>query len=101
MKMAQKRDYYEILGVSREASLDDIKKAFNQFALKHHPDRNPGNPDAAEIFKEGAEAYEVLRDDEKRRRYDRYGHAGLDGAATQGFDLQNIFDMFGSMFGGQ
>jgi len=100
MKMAQKRDYYEVLGVSRDASAEDIKRAFNKFALKYHPDRNPGDAEAAEHFKEGAEAYEVLRDADKRKRYDRYGHAGLEGMPMQDFDLQSIFDMFGGIFGG-
>ena len=75
---ATKRDYYEVLGVGREAPADDIKKAYRQMALKYHPDRNPGDEEAPKRFKEAAEAYEVLSDPEKRQRYDRYGHAGLE-----------------------
>jgi molecular chaperone DnaJ len=101
-----KRDYYEILGLGRDAALDDIKKSYRQMALKYHPDRNPGNDDAVKRFKEAAEAYEVLSDAEKRQRYDRYGHAGLNGAAFHDFrsteDIMSAFsDIFGSgLFGG-
>ncbi len=100
-----KRDYYEILGVSRSASQDDIKKAYRQMALKYHPDRNPGNKEAEEKFKEAAEAYEVLGDPEKRRRYDQYGHEGMRGTNYREFhDINDIFstfsDIFGSGFGG-
>lgn len=98
--MAQKRDYYEVLELNRDASADDIKKSFNKLAFRYHPDRNPGDGEAAEKFKEVAEAYEILRDGDKKKRYDRYGHAGLDGLPNQGFDLQSILDMFGGIFGG-
>lgn len=94
-----KRDYYEVLGVSRGASLQDIKKAYRQQALKYHPDRNQNNPDAEEKFKEAAEAYEVLSNDEKRKIYDAYGHAGLSGQGFEGFaDVSDIFSSFGSIF---
>ena len=74
-----KRDFYEVLGVKRDASEDEIKKAYRKLAMQYHPDRNPGDHTAEERFKEAAEAYEVLRDREKRERYDRYGHQGLRG----------------------
>ena len=74
-----KRDYYEILGVARGASGADIKKAYRKLALKYHPDKNPDNKEAEEKFKEAAEAYEVLSDSDKRRRYDQFGHQGVDG----------------------
>ncbi len=100
-----KRDYYEVLGVSQKASKDEIKKAYRQQALKYHPDRNPGDKDAENKFKEAAEAYEVLSDDEKRARYDRYGHAGVGSAAGGGFsgagmNIDDIFEHFGDIFGG-
>src|SRR5947209_2145238 len=95
-----KRDYYEVLGVRREADDEEIKKAYRQLAMKYHPDRNVGDAEAEENFKEAAEAYEVLRDPEKRQRYDRYGHAGLDGLNVPHFhDAQNVFDLFGDIFG--
>ena len=74
-----KRDYYDILGVSKSANADEIKAAYRKLALKYHPDRNPNNKEAEEKFKEAAEAYEVLSDQEKRKRYDQFGHAGVDG----------------------
>ncbi|HSS44298.1 MAG TPA: DnaJ domain-containing protein, partial [Thermoanaerobaculia bacterium] len=84
--MSKRRDYYEILGVSREAAHAELKSAYRKLALQHHPDRNPGDPGAAEKFKEASEAYAVLSDADKRARYDRFGHAGFPGAgAGSGF----------------
>jgi molecular chaperone DnaJ len=82
--MASKRDYYEVLGVERNAAESDLKKAYRKLALKFHPDKNPGNREAEEKFKEAAEAYEVLRDAKKRQIYDQYGHQGLEGAGFSG-----------------
>jgi molecular chaperone DnaJ len=105
--MSEKRDYYLILSVAREASDDDIRRAYRQAALKHHPDRNPGDKAAEDKFKEATEAYSVLSDAEKRATYDRFGHAGLNGG--QGFDFNNagvgdilshFQDMFSDFFGG-
>lgn len=94
-----KRDYYETLGVSRQSSEDEIKKAYRKLALKYHPDRNPGNKEAEENFKEAAEAYEVLRDPQKRRIYDTYGHEGLKGTGFTGFHgFEDIFSSFGDVF---
>ena len=101
--MADKRDYYEVLGVQKGASEDEIKKAYKKMAIKYHPDRNPGDKEAEEKFKEAAEAYDVLRDPDKRARYDQFGHAGMGGASGfggQGFDMNDIFSMFGDIFGG-
>ncbi|MCC6785643.1 MAG: molecular chaperone DnaJ [Planctomycetes bacterium] len=101
--MSAKRDYYEVLGVGREASPDDIKSAYRKIALKNHPDRNPGDAEAEARFKEAAEAYAVLADAEKRQRYDRFGHAGVDGqsAGGRGFtNVEDIFAAFGDLFGG-
>ncbi|MBM4161744.1 MAG: molecular chaperone DnaJ [Ignavibacteria bacterium] len=100
-----KRDFYEILGISRNATQEEIKKAYRQMALKYHPDRNPGNKQAEESFKEAAEAYEVLGDPEKRRRYNQFGHEGMRGTNFREFhDINDIFsafsDIFGSGFGG-
>ncbi|MEE9462835.1 MAG: molecular chaperone DnaJ [Bacteroidales bacterium] len=100
----RKRDFYEILNVSKNASKEDIKKAYRQQALKYHPDKNPGDDSAEEKFKEAAEAYEVLSDDDKRARYDRFGHAGLGGAGSggfggQGMTIEDIFSSFGDIFG--
>ncbi len=95
-----KRDYYDILGVSRDAEAEEIKKAYRKLAMQYHPDRNVGDQDAEDKFKEAAEAYEVLRDPDKRARYDRYGHAGLEGVQMPHFhDMQDIMDLFGSVFG--
>ena len=79
-----KRDYYEVLGVARDAAEADIKKAYRRLAMKHHPDRNPGNPEAEAHFKEAKEAYEVLSDKDKRAAYDRFGHAGVAGSQGMG-----------------
>jgi molecular chaperone DnaJ len=99
-----KRDYYEILEISRSATQDEIKKSYRQLAMKFHPDRNPGDKEAEAKFKEAAEAYEVLRDAEKKRIYDQYGHEGLHGSGFQGFSnfddiFSNFSDIFGEMFG--
>lgn len=95
-----KRDYYQVLGVQREADEVEIKKAYRKLALKYHPDRNPGDSEAEESFKEAAEAYEVLRDPEKRQIYDQFGHAGLEGRGFQGFSgFEDIFSSFGDIFG--
>jgi molecular chaperone DnaJ len=99
--MATKRDYYQVLGVKRDAEADEIKKAYRQLALKNHPDKNPGDAEAEKRFKEAAEAYEVLSDREKRQRYDRYGHAGLEGAGVHDFrNADDIMSAFGDIFGG-
>src|SRR5260370_10646262 len=101
MMASTKRDYYEVLGVSREADAEEIKRAYRKLAMQYHPDRNVGDAEAERRFKEAAEAYEVLRDDEKRQRYDRYGHAGLQGLNVPHFsDAQSVFDLFGDLFGG-
>jgi len=94
-----KRDYYEILGVAKTATDQEIKSAYRKLALKHHPDRNPGDKHAEDLFKEAAEAYSVLADTDKRHMYDRFGHAGLGGAATGGFD-PNVFTGFEDILGG-
>ncbi|MBO9659733.1 MAG: molecular chaperone DnaJ [Chitinophagaceae bacterium] len=99
-----KRDYYEVLGVSKSASADEIKKAYRKVAMQFHPDRNPGDKAAEEKFKEAAEAYEILSDADKKAQYDRYGHAGLGGAAGRGFNggnmnMDDIFSQFGDIFG--
>lgn len=97
-----KRDYYEVLGVSRSATDIEIKSAYRKLALQYHPDRNPNNPDAEEKFKECSEAYAVLADQDKRARYDRFGHAGVGAGAAAGFDpsiFQDFSDIFGDFFG--
>lgn len=104
--MAEKRDYYEVLGVDKNATLDDIKKAYRKKAIQYHPDKNPGNKEAEEKFKEAAEAYSVLSDADKRARYDKFGHAGMGGQAGPDFsggfgDLNDILNnLFGGGFGG-
>ena len=100
----EKRDYYEVLGVSKGATKEEIKKAYRKQALKYHPDKNPGDKKAEENFKEAAAAYEVLSNDEKRARYDRYGHEGVSGAGGGGFNgggmsMEDIFSSFGDIFG--
>ncbi len=100
-----KRDYYEVLGVSKNANAKDIKKAYRKLAVKYHPDKNPNDKSAEEKFKEAAEAYDVLSTPEKKQRYDQYGHAGLGGAAGGGFggggmNMDDIFSQFGDIFGG-
>lgn len=104
-----KRDYYEVLGVEKSASADEIKKAYRKKAIQYHPDKNPGDKEAEEKFKEAAEAYDVLSNPEKRARYDQFGHAGVSGAAgnggpfggfSGGMSMDDIFSMFGDIFGG-
>ena len=104
--MADKRDYYEVLGVARTASADEIKSAYRKLAMKYHPDRNPGDKAAEEKFKEAAEAYDVLHDAEKRQRYDQFGHqafanGGSGGFGGGGMNMDDIFSMFGDIFGGR
>ena len=99
--MATKRDYYEILGVAKTATADEIKKAYRQKAIQYHPDKNPGDKEAEEKFKEAAEAYEVLSDPQKRQKYDQFGHAGINDMGGAGdFSVNDIFSMFGDIFGG-
>ena len=99
--MAEKRDYYEVLGVSKNASEDEIKKAYRKIAIKYHPDRNPGDKEAEEKFKEAAEAYDVLHDPQKRQQYDQFGfNAPGGGFGGAGFSMEDIFSMFGSVFEG-
>ena len=107
--MAEKRDYYEVLGVAKTATADEIKSAYRKLAMKYHPDRNPGDKAAEEKFKEAAEAYDVLHDAEKRQRYDQFGHAafqngggagGFGGFGAGGMSMDDIFSMFGDVFGG-
>ena len=105
----KKRDYYEVLGVDKKASADEIKKAYRKKAIQYHPNKNPGDKEAEEKFKEAAEAYDVLSNPEKRARYDQFGHAGVSGAAgnggpfggfSGGMSMDDIFSMFGDIFGG-
>lgn len=100
-KMATKRDYYEVLGVARDATSKDLAAAYRKLAIQFHPDKNPGDDEAVQRFKEAAEAFEVLNDSAKRSRYDRFGHAGVEGpgGATQFRDLNDIFAAFGDVFG--
>lgn len=100
----ERRDYYEILGVDRSASDEEVKRSYRRLAMQHHPDRNPGDKKAEEKFKEAAEAYEVLRDAEKRKIYDRYGHEGINGTGFRGFSgfddiFTNFSDIFEDVFG--
>ncbi len=97
-----KRDYYDVLGVSKNASDDEMKKAYRKLAIKYHPDKNPDNPEAEEKFKEAAEAYEVLTNPDKRARYDRFGHDGMraGGGGAGGMNMDDIFSQFGDIFGG-
>ncbi len=104
--MSTKRDYYEILGISKSAGKDEIKKAYRKLAMKFHPDKNPDNPEAEAKFKEASEAAEILLDENKRSRYDQFGHAGVDGQAGgfgggfgQGGDFGDLGDIFGDLFG--
>src|SRR5210317_2141819 len=96
-----KRDYYEVLGVSKGADAKDVKKAYRRVAMKYHPDRNPDDPDADEKFKEATEAYDVLMDSEKRAAYDQFGHAGVDPnmGGAGGFGGGSFSDIFGDVFG--
>lgn len=102
-----KRDYYEVLEVEKTASVEEIKKAYRRKAIQYHPDKNPGDKEAEEKFKEAAEAYEVLSNPDKRARYDQFGHAGMEGAGGfggfggQGMSMDDIFSMFGDIFGGR
>ena len=100
--MSQKRDYYEVLGVSKSANEAEIKKAYRKLAIAHHPDKNPDDASAEEKFKEAAEAYEVLSDTQKRAQYDRFGHAGMNGQGFGGggMNMDDIFSQFGDIFGG-
>ncbi len=107
--MAEKKDYYEVLGVQKSANADEIKKAYRKAAIKFHPDKNPGDKEAEDKFKEAAEAYDVLSSDDKRARYDRFGHAGMGGASGGGAggyggggfsSMDDIFSQFGDIFGG-
>lgn len=99
--MAEKRDFYEVLGVSREATVVEIKKVYRKIAIKNHPDRNPGDDEAVSRFKEASEAYNILSNNDKRAKYDRYGHAGLGAGAggSQFHDVGDIFEAFGDIFG--
>ena len=102
--MTTKRDYYEVLGVSKNASQDEIKKAYRKVAMQHHPDRNPGDKSSEERFKEAAEAYEILNDSDKKAQYDRFGHNAFGpgrggGSGGAGMNMDDIFSQFGDIFG--
>ena len=104
--MAEKRDYYEVLGVAKTATADEIKSAYRKLAMKYHPDRNPGDKAAEEKFKEAAEAYDVLHDPDKRQRYDQFGHQAFangqgGGYGPGGMSMDDIFSAFGDLFGGR
>ena len=96
-----KRDYYEVLGIDKSAAPEEIKKAYRKIAIKYHPDKNPDNPQAEEMFKEAAEAYEVLSNPEKKQRYDQFGHQGVNGGGFGGggMNMEDIFSQFGDIFG--
>ena len=96
-----KRDFYEILGVTKSSTPEEIKKAYRKMALQYHPDKNPGNKESEEMFKEAAEAYEVLSDPQKKARYDQYGHQGVGGAngGAGHMNMDDIFSQFGDVFG--
>ena len=99
-----KRDYYEVLGVDKNATADQLKSAYRKLAMKYHPDKNPGDKEAEEKFKEAAEAYDVLSNPDKKARYDQFGHAGMDGMGGMGgggMNINDIFSMFGDIFGGR
>src|SRR5689334_20193694 len=98
--MATKRCYYEVLSIKRECSEKEIATAYRKLAVKYHPDSNPGDEDATAKFKEAAEAYEVLSDADKRARYDRYGHAGVQGQHHDFQSAEDVFEIFGDLFGG-
>ena len=99
--MATKRDYYEVLGIVKNAEGDVIKSAYRKMAIKYHPDKNPDDPTAEDKFKEAAEAYEVLSNADKRARYDRHGHQGMGGSGGGGpQNMEDIFSQFGDIFGG-
>jgi molecular chaperone DnaJ len=98
-----KRDFYEVLGVTKSASAEEIKKAYRKLAIQFHPDKNPDNPEAEDKFKEAAEAYEVLSNAEKKARYDQFGHQGMSGSGGYGgggMNMEDIFSQFGDIFGG-
>ena len=110
--MAEKRDYYEVLGVAKNATPDEIKKAYRKKAIQYHPDKNPGDKEAEEKFKEAAEAYDVLSDAQKRAKYDQFGHSmgpqgfgggagGFGGGFGGGMSMEDIFAAFGDIFGGR
>ena len=103
-KTMAKQDYYDVLEISKSASASEIKKAYRKMAIKHHPDKNPNNREAEEKFKQAAEAYEVLSDDNKKARYDQYGHAAFEGGhggfGGGGMNMDDIFSQFGDIFGG-
>src|SRR6476620_6432482 len=100
--MATKRDYYEIFGIAKNAGSDEIKSAYRKMAIKYHPDKNPDDPSSEDKFKEAAEAYEILSNVEKKKRYDQFGHQGVNGGSHAGgnMNMDDIFSQFGDIFGG-